>query len=34
MNRFAVLAASLFIALRDGMLKPTDPFPWNEPVWL
>jgi triphosphoribosyl-dephospho-CoA synthase len=29
-----LIAACLFIALRDDKLKPSDPFEWNVPDWL
>ncbi len=29
-----LVTACLFVALREGKLKPTDPFPWTVPDWL
>lgn len=29
-----LVTACLFIALREGKLKPSDPFPWSVPDWL
>lgn len=29
-----LVTACLFVALREGKLKPTDPFPWPVPDWL
>ena len=29
-----LVTACLFVALREGILKPTDPFPWITDEWL
>ncbi len=29
-----LVTACLFVALREGKLNPTDPFPWSVPDWL
>jgi triphosphoribosyl-dephospho-CoA synthase len=29
-----LIAATLYIALRDGLLRPADPFPWTATDWL
>lgn len=29
-----LVTACLFVALREGKLKPSDPFPWTVPDWL